>query len=308
MKSKKIILVLILIICPATINAEGNCSPDIPNPPLDGQIKITEIKPENTGDDNGWVGIKNASSECIDLAGWVLYDGEMEHELFITRENTEGFFSDSLIAPGAEAKVLQKSDKDFTLNGNGGRVELYSGPAEMLGVLQDKAIYPRINSGESYRIIDRQGPDAGSSRVEYEEREYRIPEDSGQWSVISDNINTNSQTPSSLSTGQAGAEGGRSSSVGETEKAGFSSLHPRGSGPAFGGTEEVEEEINNNATRQSSNDPAPLLASSGLEKSPWRWFYWLWGSWFLWRILLPFLALWAALFTAVYYIRKRYLS
>ncbi|MFH1183403.1 MAG: hypothetical protein V1690_04030 [Candidatus Moraniibacteriota bacterium] len=298
MKLSLVVMIVVLITQFDYARAGQECSPNIPNPPLAGQIRIAEISLESVGDNNGWVGLVNVSAACLDLSGWVLYDGDLSHELFITRGNTEGFSDGLLLALGSEAKVFQRGDQDFTLSNQGGRAELYSGPAEMLGMLQDSVSYPEVAAGESYRIIPKNpaSPAGGQYPIPNEipnsdgqEHTYRIPEDkSVQSSVISNQNNSKAKENNKKPSRDANSRG---------IEAIWSDNTPSSIQTVEPNNETIQQYDNDN------NNLSPIIASSELEKSPWRWFYFLWGSWFLRHIILPFLGLWMVLYLIVYLLR-----
>lgn len=281
MKLKNIIIYLTLFSCPTIVNAEKECSKNIPNPPLSGQIKIAEIFPESTGDDNGWVGLKNVSDICIDLAGWVLYDGNLEHELFVTPENSEGFNDGLLLASGSEAKVYQKGDRDFTLDSKGGRAELYSGPAEMLGEMQDSISYPEIDSGGTYRVI---------TVSEDKQHNYKIPEDANR------EVGSREQEAGSKKNAKTTNKDNQ-----KTQKEAPGSTWVEGSNNET----RLRQGYDGQAIQQLNNELPSFVASTGDQRSPWRWFYFLWGNWFVRRIILPFIGVWLTLYVIACLLRGK---
>jgi len=291
MKIKTTIIVITILSCPSLTSAEKLCQTDIPNPILDGQIKIAEIFPNNSSDEKGWIGLRNVSDVCMDLAGWVLYDENDTHELFITPANSEGFEEDLLLVPQSEAKIFQKGDADISINGKGGKLKLFSGPQEMLGKLQDEVVYPEIAEGQNYRVIPVNDSESifelqDENQSEIKDVKYKIPEDNSQ----KPNTIDNDEKKESQSSGGAG-KSKEDKTVADSRD--------------FNG-EIMYSDISNDSTSLigSTGDIKPIVASIGKEKSPWSWFYWLWGSWFLWRVILPFLVVWAVLYLVVYLIRR----
>lgn len=290
MKLAKNLIIIILFCSPIIVWSREVCDKHNPNPLLNGQIKISEIRPSDIGNDNGWTGLKNVSDDCLNLAGWVLYDGNLEHELFITPENSEGFYQGLLLAPGAETKVFLKGDQDFALDAGGGKIEIYSGPAEMLGIVQDSVSYSKIDKGESYRVLPKGNSSSAQVVTDSEEHSYQIPEDTNQESRVANHEENKSEKNNKDSENLEGDGLGNNSEV------------------LVGAGESQKERIQQNNSPNKESDPDLFLASTGNEKSPWRWGYFLWGSWFIWRIILPFLVLWGGLYCLAYLVRRKYLS
>ncbi|MBM3256154.1 MAG: hypothetical protein FJZ04_01645 [Candidatus Moranbacteria bacterium] len=145
------------------------CRIDVGNPELTGQIKIVELLPNPLGADNAlapggeWLNLFNSGEEYVDLSGWILYDTDDAHELFLTPDNVGGADPEGLrrgqilIAPRGLVTVFRDGDNDFSLNNEGDAIRLYSGPLEMTGELQNEIIYGPTKEGKTYR----RDPDTG---------------------------------------------------------------------------------------------------------------------------------------------------
>jgi len=264
----------------------------------ENQIKIAEINPSEK-----WVKLYNTGETTVDLAGWVFYDDNDKHEFFITLPDVAETNKEKtlMLAPYSEIIITNNNDNDFELHQEGGEVRLFSGPVEIEGKLEDKIIYPEVKEGESYVVISNyqlpipnemsnentgeiSNENSGSVLKPQENQEdiqYKIPEERGNYVKLSDNKNNSSPENNIPETNSLGK--GRANSNNNAED-------------------------NNTETMGQSNNPPTFTASSGLQKTPYAWFYRLWGNWFLWRIILPFLGLWTALYIAAHFIKKKYFS
>lgn len=139
---------------------QKQCSIDVGNPSLNGKVKIIELLANPTGNDSAkmpqgeWVKIKNEGEYFIDLAGWVLYDSDNTHELFLTVENSETTGQDNktlLIEPQGELIIYRNGDNDFSLNNEGDKIRLCTGPIEMLGEIIDEVEYGSLQEGETWK-------------------------------------------------------------------------------------------------------------------------------------------------------------
>lgn len=251
--------------------------------PSEGQIKISEVNPtENL------VKLYNTGETPVDLSGWVLYDEQDAHELFITLpdllEN-----QDLMLASKKEITILCKNDSDFALHKEGGEVRLFSGPIEIDGILHDEVKYSdffKINLEEdsvSEKAYETQESNSNNNSADIH---YQIPENSGEAAGVkkqTDEVKNNSK-PS------------------ETKGAEDHKDPDNNSGTSLN----ANSNTNNNSLSQDK--PNTFMASTKMEKSPYSWFYRLWYNWFLWRIILPFISLWATMYFIVYFVRKKYLS
>jgi len=293
------------------------------------QVKISAV---NSSDN--WVKLFNTGNTPVDLAGWVLYDGSDSHELFITLSDIISDNEDNslILAPQSNVTIIGKNDTDFVLNNRGGEVKLYSGPIEMEGVLQDKINYPKTTPGESYVIIPesqsgnsievldsgeiaepnnenkentapagKEGKNLEEQRVK-PDMDYKIPESSLSRNRII-RINDADQNDSGKSGGSREAEQ-ESKKDGRSDNVSNSSL----SAYKFGSIESEKNVDNDNTMTKQSDNEVAFTASSKIEKSPYAWFYRLWGSWFFWRIILPLLGLWVILYSTAYFVRKKYFA
>jgi|GEM_PF-1691264 len=314
--------------------------------PSAGQIKISAVSPSDK-----WVGLYNTGDTAVDLAGWVLYDENDSHELFITKSNIVGEVPSSaeacptlsfrrapadkrefpLLVPRSEITISGKDDADFTLSNKGGRVKLFSGPVEMEGALQDEVDYPAINPDENYEVISDDESNENKNQESIEEEvvtsnqnnptdiSYKTPEENSgfkpstqvsgdeQKTVDGKNdLHSGKNKDDSHTESDSGVGSGSNSKVGSTSNIKSDSSVDSGFNPES--TENIDANVNTNVDVSDTNAGATFTASSGMEKSPYAWFYRLWGNWFLWRVILPFLALWAALYWVIRYIQKKYLS
>jgi len=278
-----------------------------------GQIKLSALSPGEN-----WVAIRNIGDTEVDLAGWVLYDESDAHELFLTEPDIIGGNAAAGLGlgPGGEVVISGKNDNDFRLYNGGGEVRLFSGPVEIAGTLEDKVSYPAIGEGESYQVIvppEDQTPDQtpsdnsndnsnGNPNFESDsvDQSYQIPENSDDSPAISNqedltvqNENTNSESGNKAN---------------EKEKSDLSRQSREASNPTIRNSENLNPENsqeNLNLSENNNQGTPTFTASSRLEKSPWGWFYWLWHSWFLRRIIIPLIGLWLALYVIVYFVKKK---
>jgi len=113
---------------------ESQCEVDVGNPNLYGQVRISGVDSLLQE-----IELANESDTYIDLTGWVLYDSNDTHELFLTTDNSKE--KSLIIPPNGKIKIVSSNDNDLYINTNG-HLRLYSGPIEMLGELQDEIDYP----------------------------------------------------------------------------------------------------------------------------------------------------------------------
>jgi len=113
---------------------ESQCEVDVGNPNLYGQVRISEVDSLLQE-----IELINESATHIDLTGWVFYDSDDTHELFLTTDNSKE--KSLIIPPNGKIEIISSNDNDLYINTNG-YLRLYSGPIEMLGELQDEVDYP----------------------------------------------------------------------------------------------------------------------------------------------------------------------
>lgn len=131
-----------------------------PEPAAIIDVVINEFLPNPVGSDSGpmpggeWIELYNKGNE-IDVAGWVLYDANDNHELPITVDNTN--MGNTIIGTGEFLVVYRNGDPDFTLNNVGGdTVRLYDGEINSGANLADSHTYVvDALEGKSFaRILD----------------------------------------------------------------------------------------------------------------------------------------------------------
>ncbi len=97
--------------------------------PVLGDVVLNEFLPNPEGYDNAampdgeWVELYNRGGADVDVAGWVIYDNDDSHELYITNSNTDT--NDTVVSAGGWLVVYRNSDSDFNLNNDGDSVRLY---------------------------------------------------------------------------------------------------------------------------------------------------------------------------------------
>jgi len=288
-----------------------------------GQIKLSALSPGEN-----WVAIRNIGDTEVDLAGWVLYDESDAHELFLTEPDIIGGNAAAGLGlgPGGEVVISGKNDNDFRLYNGGGEVRLFSGPVEIAGTLEDKVSYPAIGEGESYQVIvppEDQTPDqtpsdnsndnsngnpnedssevtiGSNSSSDYAKHDYQTPENTNSNFDI-----TNQDNPEVNKNNKSRSENGAN----KKEKSDISLQSREASNPTIRNSENLNPENsqeNLNLNENNNQGTPTFTASSRLEKSPWGWFYWLWHSWFLRRIIIPLIGLWLALYVIVYFVKKK---
>ena len=107
-------------------------------------IIITEFLPDPSGYDNApmpggeWVELYNDGTAAVDLDGFVLYDSDDSHELYITAANIVG---NLILQPDEYLVVYRDGDGDFTLNNAGDEVRLYDGYPVSTSNLIDEVNY-----------------------------------------------------------------------------------------------------------------------------------------------------------------------
>lgn len=122
-------------------------------------VVINEFLPNPVGPDKAkkphgeWIELYNKGNADIDVAGWVLYDNNDGHELYITPENTNT--GNTLLPVGGFLVVYRNGDSGFALNNIGGdSVRLYNGEINKGAKLIDSYTYT-INAleGKSFARI-----------------------------------------------------------------------------------------------------------------------------------------------------------
>lgn len=286
-----LILTLILVNCFGFVKAGQNYYTS------EGQIKIAAIKP---GED--WVKIVNVGETPVDLAGWVLYDGDDKHELFINLSNISGVSSgnenreDTMIYPEEELFINGKNDSDFRLKNAGGEVRIFSGPIEISGELQDKITYPEVKEGETYVI--------NKSENHYLPNESDKSKSSEETYLLENRKKTNDNevqyhTPENkeFST-EENPDRDSDKSNNKKENKVISSNKNKASS-----SQDITENIN--AKNKESQNQMTFTASTKMEKTPNNLLYRLWSNWFLRRIILPLLGLWVILYGFTHFVKKR---
>lgn len=139
---------------PVTVDTHVICPP-VP----DTGIVINEFLPNPRGRDDArkpkgeWVELYNKGTSDVDVAGWILYDENDDHELPITSGNTNT--GSTIIGAGGFLVVYRNGDSDFALDNTGGdTVRLYDGAIEDGANLIDSHTYT-INAleGKSFARI-----------------------------------------------------------------------------------------------------------------------------------------------------------
>lgn len=146
-------------------------------------IVMNEFLPNPVGSDNAlkpngeWVELYNNSNVDINVAGWVIYDSDDSHELYITAGNTDT--GDTVVTAHGFLVVYRNGDSDFTINNNNETIRLYNGYPVLSSVLIDSYSYTTEKpEGFSYaRIPDGTGswvdpiPTPGKTNVTLENLE-----------------------------------------------------------------------------------------------------------------------------------------
>ena len=123
-------------------------------PILEQNIFISAAMPNPVGEDYArmpegeWVEISNVGIDPVSLAGWVLYDSDDKHELFITSENTQPKKEIPLLFSGEKMIVFRDGDSDFSLDEEKDSIRLFSGPLEMEGELLSRFDYNASVEGQ----------------------------------------------------------------------------------------------------------------------------------------------------------------
>lgn len=151
MKKRLILLLGLALLFLGGFKSVAYCSDKLV---LERNIVISAVFPEPPGEENTlmpngeWVEVANLGSEPVSLAGWVLYDSDDSHELFITSENIFPKSDPPLIRPGEKLTVFRSGDSDFSLNKEKDLVRLFSGPLEMEGEIVAQLAYEEASEGE----------------------------------------------------------------------------------------------------------------------------------------------------------------
>lgn len=122
---------------------------------MERNIVITAVFPKLPGEDSAplpegeWIEISNFGLGAISLAGWVIYDSDDEHELFITSENILPKMDFPWLRPGESLTVFRDGDSDFSLDEENSSIRLFSGPLEMEGKLQSVFEYEKTTEGRT---------------------------------------------------------------------------------------------------------------------------------------------------------------
>lgn len=154
-------------------------------------IVINEFVPNPTGADDAsmpggeWVELYNNGSSGVDVNGWILYDSNDTHELFISTGNSDNNNNtadsgETIVPAGGFLVVYRNADSDFALNNTGGdSVRLYTNTISGGGVLIDSYSYtldPVPDNKSFARIPDGTGnfvdpiPTPGyANRLSYDE-------------------------------------------------------------------------------------------------------------------------------------------
>lgn len=142
-------------------------------------VTITEIMPDPDGDDNAakpggeWVELYNPTPFLLELEGFVLYDSDPSHLLYVTDMNTDG---NSSLAPYSYLVVYRDLDSDFTLNNLGFEQVQFAFPN--LTVI-DSASYSRTEGNFSWSKLDSWGisaptPGKSNSNVSLGDCDYSV--------------------------------------------------------------------------------------------------------------------------------------
>lgn len=292
---------------------------------LAGQIKILAVNPSKN-----WIKLYNSGDLPVDLAGWVMYDDNDNHEFFVTKASIIN--GELILVPRSETTVSVKYDSDFSLNDEGGKIRLFSGPLEMEGVLQDEVNYRAVDAGVEYNQNEvvqdiapydaEQGGSGFKNQNSMEEIRYETPEGE-QFHAITLNDdekdgpedlqakdeekNSDKEKEADNSLGSKEDDKDTSTEQETVKSENFENTPSFNQKNSNSGLENPDNNAGFDANAGDKDYPA-FTASSSLEKSPYAWFYWLQGSWFLWKVIIPFLSLWAILYISVNFIRKKYLS
>jgi len=118
--------------------------------------------PDPVGDDDAlmpegeWVELRNLGDADVNASGWVLYDSDDAHELYITSTNTDT--GNAIIPSNGWLVVYRDGDSDFSLNQGADEVRLYDGYPVEESDLIDKTNYTYSNENISWaRIPDGTG-------------------------------------------------------------------------------------------------------------------------------------------------------
>ncbi len=130
-------------------------------------VALNEIMANPVGNDKAqapggeWVELYNNNLFSVDLSGWVLYDDNDGHELYITAANSFDSLGQATTTIGVHGwlVVYRNGDGDFSLNNDGDTVRLYNGEIGDGGELIDSYTYT-VAKAEGYtyaRIPDGVG-------------------------------------------------------------------------------------------------------------------------------------------------------
>ena len=126
-------------------------------------IKINEFMPDPAGSDSAkmpegeWVELYNVGEAAVNVSGWVLYDSDDHHELYITPSNTNT--GDTVVPADGFLVVYRNGDRDFSLNNRGyEEVRLYDGYPPSRSTPIDNVSYSGSEENKSWsRIPDGTG-------------------------------------------------------------------------------------------------------------------------------------------------------
>lgn len=122
-----------------------------------------------------WVELYNNSNINFDVNGWVVYDSDDSHELYITTGNTNT--GSTIVSAHGFLVVYRDGDSDFTINNSNETIRLYNGYPVSSSILVDSYSWTiEKPEGFSYaRIPDGVGawvdpiPTPGEPNILYEE-------------------------------------------------------------------------------------------------------------------------------------------
>jgi len=135
-------------------------------------IVVNEFVPNPTGFDDAsmpggeWVELYNNGVSDVDVNGWILYDNNDTHELFVSTANSDSNSNtadsgETIVPAGGFLVVYRNADSNFELNNTGGdSVRLYTNTISGGGVLIDSYTYtldPVPNNKSFARIPDGTG-------------------------------------------------------------------------------------------------------------------------------------------------------
>jgi len=134
---------------------------------IESPIVINEFMPDPAGSDvaakpgGEWVELYNKGTATEDVSGWVLYDNDDSHELYITSLNTNT--GGTIIGSGEWLVIYRDGDSDFNLNNDADAVRLFTGyPASNHTLIDSHTYSTEKPEGSSYQRI----PDGSSNWVD----------------------------------------------------------------------------------------------------------------------------------------------